>query len=387
MQTGRANLPPTTWTRLVLRTTVAIAAVSGSACSHQADAPSNAVAPPVEVSTRVVEARTVPFSSELAGRTTAYAIAEIRPQVGGIVLKRLFTEGDDVKAGQALYQIDPSAAKATVASAQAALANAQAGLGSAREKASRYRELVAIEAVSRESADEAQASFKQAQAEVAAARASLDTARLSLAYAAVTSPIDGRIGRSAVSQGALVTASQTTALATVQQLDPIYVDASESAVNLLRFRRDFDAGRLKVAAGRPTVRLTLEDGSAYPHAGQLLLAEAIVDETSGAVTLRSLFPNPERLLLPGMYVRMTIEGAVSEKTLVVPQVAVSRDPRGNALVYVVDADGKVEERTIHAQRAVDDFWVVDSGLQAGERVIVEGLQKIRAGMTVKASGT
>lgn len=353
---------------------------------EQASAPPAAppAPPPVQVTAFTVEAKTVPFANEIAGRTAPAVTAEIRPQVGGIILKRLFTEGADVTQGQALYQIDPSAAKATVANAQAALASAEANLGLAREKAQRYQELVAIEAVSRQSADEAQAAYKQAQSEVAANRALLDTARLSLSYAEVTSPISGRIGRSSVSQGALVTASQATPLATVTQLDPIFVDAAQSAVNVLRFRRDFEAGRLRIdGGGRPTARLTLEDGSVYPHAGQLLLAEAIVEETAGTITLRAQFPNPRRELLPGMYVRMTLEGAVAEATLLVPQVAVTRDAKGNGLVYVIGAEDRLEQRTLVIGRAVGDQWIVESGLKAGERIVVEGLQKVRAGMAVR----
>ena len=340
--------------------------------------------PPVQVTAFTVEPKTVPVTSEIAGRTTAAVTAEIRPQVGGIILKRLFTEGADVAQGQVLYQIDPSAARATVANAQAALASAQANLALAREKSQRYQALVEIEAVSRESADEARAAYKQAQSEVAANRALLDTARLSLRYSEVTSPIKGRIGRSSVSEGALVTASQATALATVTQLDPIFVDAAQSAVNVLRFRREFEAGRLKIdGGGRPTARLTLEDGSAYPHSGQLLLAEAIVEETAGTITLRAQFPNPGRELLPGMYVRMALEGAVAEATLLVPQIAVTRDAKGNGLVYVIGPDDRLEQRSLVTNRAVGDQWIVESGLKAGERIVVEGLQKVRAGMTVK----
>lgn len=372
---------------LVLLPVTAALALSGCerATAPVAAPPSPA---PVQVTAFTVEPKTVPIVNEIAGRTTASVTAEIRPQVGGIILKRLFTEGADVVQGQALYQIDPSAARATVANAQAALASAQASLGLAKEKAQRYQELVAIEAVSRESADEAQAAFKQAQSEVAANRALLDTASLSLSQAEVRSPISGRIGRSSVSQGALVTASQATALATVTQLDPIFVDAAQSAVNVLRFRRDFEAGRLKIdGGGRPTARLTLEDGSVYAHPGQLLLAEAIVEETAGTITLRAQFPNPRRELLPGMYVRMTLEGAVAEATLLVPQVAVTRDAKGNGLVYVIGADNTLEQRPLVVHRAIGDQWIVDSGLKAGERIVVEGLQRVRAGMVVKVIDT
>ncbi len=363
--------------------TAAVVSLSMVACGDKAPTTAPA-APVVEVSAVTVQPRAVPVTTELAGRTAAFVSAEIRPQVGGIVLKRLFTEGGDVRAGQVLYQIDPSAARATVASAQATLASSLAGLASAREKSVRYRKLVAIEAVSRESADEAQAAYEQAQAQVNASRAALDTAKLSLGYANVTSPINGRIGRSSVSTGALVTASQTTALATVQQLDPIFVDATHSSAEMLRLRREFAQGKLKIdGGGRPTARLVLEDGSAYDGVGQLLLAESIVSETAGSVTLRAQFPNPNRVLLPGMYVRMTLEGAVAQQTLLVPQVAVTRDAKGNALVFVIGDDGKVTQRALQATQAVGDQWIVDGGLKAGERVIVEGVQRLRAGMAVK----
>jgi len=357
-----------------------------AACGDSASTRVPTVAPVVEVTAITVQPHKLAVSAEFPGRTAAFASAEIRPQVGGIVLERRFTEGQDVRAGQVLYRIDSSASRASVASAQAALAGARSALASAREKAARYRELVAIEAVSRDSADQAQAAFEQAEAQVDASRAALDTARLSLAHADVTSPIAGRIGRSNVSLGALVTAGQSTALATVQQLDPIYVDATQSAAEMLRFRREFEQGRIRLdGSGLPSARLVLGDGSAYAHTGRLLLAEAIVDETAGSVTLRAQFPNPKRELLPGMYVRMTLEGAVADDVLTVPQTAVSRDAKGNALVFVVGADGKLLQRSLQATQAVGDQWVVDSGLKAGEQVVVEGTHKLRAGMTVKVA--
>lgn len=366
------------WKRL----SAAVAWICLAACSDKTSVTAADTA--VEVRAITVQPQAVPVTTELPGRTAAFASAEIRPQVGGIVLARTFTEGGDVEAGQVLFRIDPAEARATVANAQATLASALAGLASARENATRYRELVAIEAVSRESADAAQVAFEQAQAQVNATRAVLDSAKLSLGYADVTSPINGRIGRSSVSVGALVTAGQTIALATVQQLDPIYVDVTQPAAEMLRFRRAFDQGRLKIDGnGRPTARLMLEDGSAYERQGQLLLAESIVSETAGSVTLRAQFPNPQGLLLPGMYVRMTLEGAVAGETLLVPQVAVTRDARGNALVFVVGADGKVTQRSLQATQAVGDQWIVESGLKADERVVVEGMQRLREGMTVK----
>ncbi len=376
-RTWHRAAPAATWAGLA---TVAMFALG--ACSKPQPAP--IAQGPVEVVVQTIHPSKVQVSAELAGRTTAYAIAEIRPQVGGILLKRTFEEGSEVRAGQVLYKIDPAAARAEVANAQATLASARAGLASTKETASRYRELVAIEAVSRESADEAEAAYKQSVAQVAAGEATLATARLSLGYTNVTSPIAGRIGRSSVTQGALLTAGQTTPLATVQQLDPIYVDATQSAAQLLRFRRELAQGKLKISGdGRPTVRLVLEDGTAYSAVGQLLLAEATVDETSGTVAVRAQFPNPERELLPGMYARVIFEGAVAEEALAVPQVALTRDAKGNALVYVVGPDDKVEQRTLTAHQAMGNQWIIDSGLAAGERVIVEGLQKVRAGMQVK----
>jgi membrane fusion protein (multidrug efflux system) len=354
------------------------------ACSRTTPRPPEAVI--VEVSVQTVRPQTIPMTSELTGRTAAFAIAEIRPQVGGIVLERLFTEGGDVRAGQVLYRLDPSSARTTVASAEAALAKAQASLPAVRERAVRYRELVEIEAVSKDSLDEAESAFHQAEAEVAAAKAALETARLPLAYANVTSPISGRIGRSSVSRGALVTADQTTALATVQQLDPIYVDATRSVAELLRVRRQFAEGRMQIGPGqRPKATLVLEDGSAYQRAGQMLLTEAIVDDTAGSVVMRAQFPNPDRQLMPGMFVRMTLEGAVADQVLTVPQAAVTRDAKGNALVFVVGANDTIEQRSIVAAEATGDRWVVDSGVKSGERVVTEGLQKIRAGIHVKAT--
>lgn len=363
-----------------------VALLSVSACGDKTPAGTSTVSSPVEVSVITVQPSKLPLSVELPGRTAAFASAEIRPQVGGIVLERLFAEGGEVKAGQVLYRIDPAAARSSVASAKASLASALAGLASAKEKAVRYRDLVAIEAVSRESADEAQAAFEQSEAQVSAARAELDSAKLSLGYTEVKSPINGRIGRSHVSVGALVTADQATALAMVQQLDPIYVDATQSAAEMLRFRREMAQGRVRIAASEgPSVRLTLEDGSAYSAQGRVLLAEAIVEETAGTMTLRAQFPNPQRDLLPGMYVRMRLEGAEASDRLTVPQTAVSRDAKGNALVFVVGADGTLEQRSLLATQAVDDQWVVDSGLKAGEQVVVEGTHKLRAGMKVKAA--
>jgi len=364
---------------------MAAALASMLAACNQGSAPPPAEAPPVEVVAYTVESSQVPVSTELTGRVLAVVTAEIRPQTGGIVRQRLFTEGSEVEAGQVLYQIDPMSAETSVRDAKATLSSARAALASAKAKAARYRELVAIEAVSQESAEEAEAAYKQAISAVVSAEANLDAANITLAYANVTSPINGRIGRSSVSEGALVTANQTTALTTVQQLDPIYVDATQSATEFLRIRQQFDQGKVKLANGRPVVRLIKDDGSLYDPVGELQLADAIVDETTGTVTVRAKFPNPNSELIPGMYGKIRLEGAVRQNALVVPQVAISRDVKGNALAYVINENNTIEERTLTTGQTLGDQWIVESGLQAGERVVVEGLQKVRVGSVVSVA--
>lgn len=369
---------------LLSRIMVAALALTLAACNQESP-PAPEKAPPVEVVAYTVKSSQVPISSELTGRVVAAVTAEIRPQAGGIVRKRLFTEGSEVEAGQVLYEIDPTSSQTSVRDAEATLSSAKVALASARAKAVRYRELVAIEAVSQESAEEAEAAYKQAIAAVDSAEANLEAARLSLSYANVTSPINGRIGRSSVSEGALVTANQTTALATVQQLDPVYLDATQSATEFLRIRQQFEQGKVKLENGRPVVRLIKDDGSLYDQVGKLELDDAIVDETTGTVTVRSQFPNPNSELIPGMYGRIRLEGAVMQNALVVPQVAISRDVKGNALVYVIDENNRIEERTLTTGQTLGDQWIVESGLKASERVVVEGLQKIRAGSVVSVA--
>lgn len=369
---------------LLSRIMVAALALTLAACNQESP-PAPEEAPPVEVVAYTVKSSQVPISSELTGRVVAAVTAEIRPQAGGIVRKRLFTEGSEVEAGQVLYEIDPTSSQTSVRDAEATLSSAKVALASARAKAVRYRELVAIEAVSQESAEEAEAAYKQAIAAVDSAEANLEAARLSLSYANVTSPINGRIGRSSVSEGALVTANQTTALATVQQLDPVYLDATQSATEFLRIRQQFEQGKVKLENGRPVVRLIKDDGSLYDQVGKLELDDAIVDETTGTVTVRSQFPNPNSELIPGMYGRIRLEGAVMQNALVVPQVAISRDVKGNALVYVIDENNRIEERTLTTGQTLGDQWIVESGLKASERVVVEGLQKIRAGSVVSVA--
>ncbi|HEY8553929.1 MAG TPA: efflux RND transporter periplasmic adaptor subunit [Burkholderiales bacterium] len=354
-----------------------------ASCSAEQPAPTAPTRPVVTVVT--VQPESVPVTAELPGRTLPYLVAEVRPQVTGIIKKRLFTEGSEVKAGQVLYQIDPAPYQAAYDSAEANLARAKANLEAARIKAARYAELVAVEAVSKQENDDAQAALKQAAAEVDAAKAALEKARLDLEYTRVRAPIGGIIGRSAVTPGALVTANQPEALATIQQLDPIYVDLTQSSAELLRLRRDLKAGRLeRVENGTVPVKLVLEDGSEHPAEGRLAFSEVSVDQTTGTVTLRAVFPNPGGELLPGMYVRARLTHGVNRDAILVPHAAVARNPRGQAQVLVVNGEGKVEARIVRADRALGDKWVVTDGLAAGDRVIVAGLQRVRPGDLVQA---
>lgn len=327
---------------------------------------------PAEVGVVTLQARPVTLSSELPGRTVSTVVAEVRPQVGGIVRERLFTEGADVKAGQVLYRIDPASYQAAVDSARAALAKARANVDTLRPKAARYAELAEIRAVAQQDTDDALAALRQAEADVASARAALDSAAINLAYTRVTAPVSGRIGKSAVTPGALVTAGQATALATVQQVDPIYVDLTQSSADALRLKRAFEAGRNQAA-----VTLILEDGSRYAREGRLQFTDITVNEGTGSVALRAVFPNPKGDLLPGMYVRAVLEEGVAEKAVLVPQRGVSRNVKGEATALVVGAGNKVEQRVLAVGRPVGDSWLVNDGLAAGEKVIVEGSQKAR----------
>lgn len=336
-----------------------------------------------EVGVVTLKARPVSISAELAGRTAPFLIAEVRPQVSGIIKKRHFVEGADVKAGAALYQIDPATYQATFESAKAALVKAEANLFSARLKADRYQDLVGIKAVSQQDFDDAVATLKQSEAEVALRRAALDSARINLDYTLVTTPISGRIGRSAVTPGALVTANQSASLATVQQLDPIYVDVTQSSADLLRLKRQLASGQLK-GVTTAKARLILEDGSAYPLEGRVQFSEATVDQSTGTVTLRAVFPNPGQDLLPGMYVRAILDTGIDEQAILVPQQAVSRNQRAEAVTLVVNPEGKVEQRAVEVRRAVGNDWLVSAGLTAGDRVIVEGVQKVRPGAVARA---
>jgi membrane fusion protein, multidrug efflux system len=341
-------------------------------------------APPPQVGVVTVHPEPVESTTDLPGRTSAVLTSDVRPQVSGVILKRLFTEGSEVTEGQQLYQIDPATYQASYDSAVATLAHAEAALAAANAKAARYKPLAAAQAVSKQDYDDAAASAGEAQADIASARASVEQARINLNYTKVLSPIAGRIGRSSVTPGALVTANQTAALATVTQLDPIYVDVNESSTTMLRFRQELAAGEIESGGdGAAKVTLKLEDGSSYPLPGKLQFAEVTVNQGTGTVLLRAIFPNPQDLLLPGMYVHAELQEGVNRNGILVPQQAVSRNPHGDAVVLVVGEGNKAEPRILATGPAVGDQWVVTGGIKAGERVIVDGLQRVRSGTTVQ----
>ncbi|WRL52529.1 efflux RND transporter periplasmic adaptor subunit [Luteimonas sp. R10] len=355
-------------------------AVAFAACSSKTPPEQ----PPPEVGVYTVAAQRLSVDQTLSGRTVAHMTSEVRPQVGGILRKRLFTEGQTVEAGQVLYEIDPAPYQAAFEAARGDLAQAEAAVLSAKPKAERYKALVALDAISRQEGDDAVATLRQGEAAVLAARAALQTARINLGYTRITAPIAGRIGTSSYTPGALVSAGQADVLATIQQLDPIYVDVTQSSAQLLQLRRRLDAGQLKAVDGKAEVRVALEDGSVHAHAGTLEVVDARVDEATGTVRLRAVVPNPDHLLLPGMYVRAVLAMAIDEQAILVPQQAVTRDAKGQAQALVVDADGKVEQRRLRTGDAVGDRWVVNEGLAAGDRLIVEGGQRVRPGMDVQA---
>lgn len=336
----------------------------------------------VEVGVVTLTTQDVKLQTELPGRTVAFQTAEIRPQVGGIILKRQFTEGGAVTAGDALYQIDPASFAATVQSAKASVAKAEADLQQAKAKASRYQQLIKQRLVSQQDFDEIQANFQQRQAEVAAAKAQLTSAQIQLDYSSIKAPISGQISKSSVTAGALVSAGQATALATIAQLDPIYVEVTQSSAELLKLKKSLASGAL--GQGSTNVSLKLEDGSQYPLQGQLQFAEVTVDASTGSVVLRAEFANPQQLLLPGMYVRATIDSAVKSAAVLAPQRGISRNAKGEATAMVVNKEGIAELRLVNASRTIGDQWLIETGLNAGEQLIVEGLQKIRPGSPVKA---
>jgi membrane fusion protein (multidrug efflux system) len=361
--------------------TLAVMTLVLSACSEKA-APPPAGQPQVSVVT--LQTQSVVLTTELPGRASPYRVAEVRPQVSGIIQKRLFTEGGQVKAGQALYQIDPALYQASYDSQKAALARAQAQVKTATSLVQRYKPLTETRAVSRQAYDDAVAARDQAAADVAAAKAALETARINLVYTQVLSPIEGIIGRSSFTEGALVTANQAQPLASIQQIDPIYVDVTQSSVELLRLRNAIDSGMLQRDMSKDSARvsLVLSNGQPYNVEGKLEFSEITVDEGTDSVTLRAVFPNPDHKLLPGMFVRARILEGIAPQGLLVPQRGVTRNQRGQPTALVVNAENKVELRTLKTDRTVGDQWLVTEGLTAGDRVIVEGLQSVRPGLEV-----
>jgi membrane fusion protein, multidrug efflux system len=350
-----------------------------AACSHKSAPPP----PPPEVAVLTLRTQAVVIVTELPARTTAFRVAEVRPQVSGVILKRLFVEGSQVQAGQQLYQIDPAPFQAAEESAHAALERAQAAATSSRLLAQRYKPLSEARAVSQQDYDNAVAAQDQAAADVASAKASLESARINLAYTKMFAPISGRTGRSSVTEGALVSANQTNALVVVQQLDPIYVDATQASTVLLRLQRAFAEGQLKKAGdAQAEAKLILEDSSQYPLTGKLQFTEVTVDPGTGSVTLRAVFPNPQGTLLPGMFVRERLEEGVNEKGLLVPQRAVGHNERGDATVTVVGEDNKAAVRVVKTDRAIGDQWLVSAGVSPGDKVIVVGIQSARPGSVV-----
>jgi membrane fusion protein (multidrug efflux system) len=352
---------------LMITMLILVAGLILGGCAEKTSGP-----PPMpEVAVVTIQPKPVVMTTELPGRTAAYLIAEVRPQVGGIIQKRMFQEGSNVNAGQALFQIDP-------ALYEAALARSEANLAAIQLKANRLRELLADKAVSQQECDDAAAALKQIQADI-------QTARINLKYTMITAPISGRIGRSSVTVGALVTAQQPLALATIQQMNPMYVDVSQSTADILRLRRQLQKGQLdQNNKNQQKVRLVMDDGTEYPLKGTLQFRDVTVDPTTGSVILRIVFPNPKGVLLPGMFVRAVVQEGVNKKAILVPQQAVTRDPKGNPLTLIVDAQGKVQQRPLTLDRTIGKDWLVLSGLGPGERVIVEGVLKVKPGMPVKA---
>ncbi|MBE0502356.1 MAG: efflux RND transporter periplasmic adaptor subunit [Desulfuromonadales bacterium] len=340
--------------------------------------------PPREVGFVVIKPERISITTELSGRTSAFQVAEIRPQVSGLIQKRLFVEGSQVKVGQVLYQIDAAPLEATLKNAQAALHRAEASLPSVQAKAERFKNLVAIKAVSQQDYDDMAAALAQITADIQYWSATVETARINLAYTRITAPISGRIGRSNVTAGAIVTAYQPIPLATIQQLDPIYVDVPQSTTDLLRLQSRLQKGSLNQhEKDQDKVKLILEDGAPYALEGTLQFSDVTVDPTTGSITLRALFPNPDGVLLPGMFVQTIIKEGVSAQALLVPQQGVSRDPKGNPYALIIDADSKAGFRPLTLDRAIGDKWLVTAGLAPGDQVIVEGLLMLRPGTPVK----
>ncbi|MCX7816389.1 MAG: efflux RND transporter periplasmic adaptor subunit [Syntrophales bacterium] len=336
---------------------------------------------PPEVGVIYVRASTVPIVTELTGRVVPSQISEVRPQVNGIILKRLFQEGSDVKEGQVLYQIDPAPYQAALDNAQAALERAEANLPAIRAKAERVRELLATRAVSQQDYDDVTAALRQAEADVQYWRAVVKTARINLGYTKITAPISGRIGKSNVTEGALVTAHQPVPLTTIQKLDPVYVDVLQSTADMMRLKKMVQS--TSRSGNKDNVRLVLEDGTPYQWTGRLQFRDVTVEPSTGSVILRIVFPNPQGILLPGMFVRALVEEGVNKNSLLIPQQAVQRNYRGDPYVFVVDPEGRAQVRLIVLERAIGDKWLVSSGLKAGDQVIVEGIIRVRPGVPVK----
>ncbi|EGW1916825.1 efflux RND transporter periplasmic adaptor subunit [Salmonella enterica] len=352
-------------------------------CNDQGDTQAHPGEPQVTID--VVETAPLAVTTELPGRTSAFRIAEVRPQVNGIVLKRNFTEGSDVEAGQSLYQIDPATYQADYDSAKGELAKSEAAAAIAHLTVKRYVPLVGTKYISQQEYDQAIADARQSDAAVVAAKAAVESARINLAYTKVTSPISGRIGKSNVTEGALVTNGQSTELATVQQLDPIYVDVTQSSNDFMRLRQSVEQGSLHKDSASRTVELVMENGQVYPLKGTLQFSDVTVDESTGSITLRAVFPNPQHSLLPGMFVRARIDEGVQPNAILVPQQGVTRTPRGDAMVMVVNDKSLVEARNVVAAQAIGDKWLISEGLKPGDKVIVSGLQKARPGVKVKAT--
>ncbi|MFE1572321.1 efflux RND transporter periplasmic adaptor subunit [Comamonas odontotermitis] len=362
------------------RSVAAVAAIALLAACSEKKAVEAPAAKATEVGIITVQPTAQSLMAELPGRTSAFMMADIRPQANGIVEKRLFTEGAQVKAGQVLYQLDDRSATAAVNSAQAAVAKAKATAQTARSNAARNAELVKIDAISRQVYDDSQAAVAQTASDVAVAQAALDNAKVNLQYTRITSPISGRVSTSSVTPGALVTANQTAPLTTVVQLDPMYVDFTQSSTEMLQLQRDLAAGRFqKVDGDQIPVRIRLDDGTQYPHTAKLKFAGVIVNATTGTVTLRAQVPNPDGMLMPNMYVQALLPTAVAPDALLVPQQSVTRDLTGRASVMVVSQDDKIEKRPLEIDRAIGNQWLVGSGLKAGERVVVDGFQRVKVG--------
>ena len=362
---------------------IIVSAALLAGCNDQGETQAHPAEPQVIV--HVVEKAPLAVTTELPGRTTAFRIAEVRPQVSGIVLKRNFTEGSDIEAGQSLYQIDPATYQADYDSAKGELAKSEAAAAIAHLTVKRYVPLVGTKYISQQEYDQAIADARQADASVIAAKAAVESARIKQAYTKVTSPISGRIGKSNVTEGALVTNGQATELATVQQLDPIYVDVTQSSNDFMRLKQSVEQGSLHKDSASSTVELVMENGQSYPLKGSLQFSDVTVDESTGSITLRAVFPNPQHTLLPGMFVRARIDEGVQPNAILVPQQGVTRTPRGDATVMVVNDKSQVESRAVVAAQAIGDKWLISEGLQPGDKVIVSGLQKARPGVQVKAT--